>query len=306
MHAANSEDVIRASLMKWKKNAEMIKCEENVKTIRDYIRKQNKKIYSRARANWIKLYTALAPHLLNKACKLYVFNRIMRRLYARRVMDALRFKNMRGKLLNILIKLLGKLDTNNKEDLLRRKLLLWKLITKKIGEQELEAIKTIQNYGRRYLESLINKRAIAKQQILIKLLQRCLANSELALPANFYKWNMIVKKMFMLEQAGIIQNYMKKLMTKITKGQENSLNALVNCILKKREDHIRSAFDAIRGTGNDNVLKKLFPLTDGLLRRKLRTALQDWHNIASKMSDIKEKLMKYLRKILVCKDSNRL
>jgi hypothetical protein len=317
----SDDDKKLATLMKWNKNARLIKCDEDARIIQNFCRKINHKAIEKVGLKWKNLAKRIKPRLINNLSKFIRMNEVLNKILKRRFFDNLIDRANKNYLKEFLKYLITK---NNKEyvnNLLRRYLREWLDRARKSRDRENDAANYIQSYYRGYLtrKHLRNERKL--EDILSKIVLRLIYNSDATLPAALQKWRKNARLIKCDEDARIIQNFCRTTLDKIKKMKEqeyldkvnegldklsklrlniryawdkirdynktNALKDLVGFLQDKINNVRRDALDEIYQYGLDQILKKLFPLRQKYINELLRKKLRQWRDKANKLARLR-------------------
>ena len=315
------EDKKLATLMKWNKNARLIKCDEDARIIQNFCRKIHRKTVTKVGLKWKNLAKRIKPHIIYNVSKFIHMNNVLNKILKRRFFDNLIDRANKNYLKEILKYLIIKQDTEYNNNLLRRYLREWLDRARQLGDQDHYASTYIQSYYRGYLtrKHLHNDRKL--QDILSKIILRLIYNSDSTLPAAFQKWRKNARLVKCDEDARIIQDFCRTALDKIKKIKDkeyldkiyegldrlsylrlniryawdkirdyNKKNALVDLVgfLQDKINNVkREILEEIYQYGIDQVLRKLFPLREKYINNLLRKKLRQWRDKAKNLGRLR-------------------
>jgi len=317
----SDDDKKLATLMKWNKNARLIKCDEDARIIQDFCRKINHKSVVKVGLKWKNLAKRIKPRIINNLSKFIRMNNVLNKILKRRFFDNLIDRANKNYLKDFLKYLVMKNDKEYVNNLLRRYLREWLDRARKLRDRDHDAANYIQSYYRGYLtrKHLRNDRKL--QDILSKIVLRLIYNSDATLPAALQKWRKNARLVKCDEDARIIQDFCRTTLDKIKKKKEqeyldkvnegldklsklrlniryawdkirdynktNALKDLVGFLQDKINNIKRDVLDEIYQYGLDNVLRKLFPLRQKYINELLRKKLRQWRDKANKLGRLR-------------------
>ena len=327
-YSVTDEDKILATLQKWRKNARLVKCEEDARIIQDFCRKVHEKAMFAVSKKWKNLAKKIMPRLINNAAKFYAFDRIVNQIYKRRALDNIIDTANKRNLYEVLEIIISRYDKDNLKNLLRKKFFQWLEKVRKLREIENDAATYIQAIYRGYRLRRDMDRDRKLQDILSKLVLRLIYNSDSKLPCALQKWRKNARLVKCEEDARIIQDFCRQTLDKINKMKNeeylkkvregldklnnlrlniryawdkirdsnkiDALKDLVGFLQDKVNQRNRETLDEIYQYGIDRLLNRLFPLREKYLRELLRKKLRQWRDKADKLSRLRaaEKIQK--------------
>jgi len=314
----NEDDKKLATLYKWSKNARLIKCDEDSRIIQRFCRKVHDKAVRLAREKWKNLARKILPNKINKIAKFINMNKIIIKLFKKKFFNNLIDKANKRNLYEILEYLIKKHDKNALKNLLRRRLREWLDKAKKLRDRDNDAASYIQAVYRGYLTRKDLNRGKRLQEILYKLILKLIYNSEDTIPAVLRKWRKNSRLLECDENSRIIQKFCRKCLDKVKKRREEeylkrinkgldkisglrlnikyawdkirdhnkrkALEDLVKYLQEKVTQRKREVFEDIYDYGINNLLKKLFPLREKLVKELLRKKLRQWRDKANALA----------------------
>ncbi|MBR6907536.1 hypothetical protein IKN40_03405, partial [bacterium] len=315
------EDKKLATLMKWNKNARLIKCDEDARIIQNFCRKIHRKTVTKVGLKWKNLAKRIKPHIIYNVSKFIHMNNVLNKILKRRFFDNLIDRANKNYLKEILKYLIIKKDKEYNNNLLRRYLREWLDRARQLGDQDHYASTYIQSYYRGYLTRKHLHKDRKLQDILSKIILRIIYNSDATLPAAFQKWRKNARLVKCDEDARIIQDFCRNALDKIKKIKENEYldkvyegldrlsnlrlniryawdkirdynknNALENLVgfLQDKINNVkRDVLEEIYQYGIDQVLRKLFPLRQKYINNLLRKKLRQWRDKANNLGRLR-------------------
>ena len=303
------EDVVPA-FQKWRKNARLLKCDEDARIIQQYCRKKlDKRLMGKAQERLQRLFKdyifkliakmlstkTIKPDDINKLCQ--TLKRVACREPFEKLMKGLRWKMIINQLKNI-----PKIYDRSREALLRKYLERWYINAIEIPD---EMANKIQNAYRGYLANRKLGKLKRLHYILEQLLLKYITSDEDKKYATLMKWNKNARLLKCDEDARIIQRFCRKIHDKVlastiekwknlakkimpkrinSTAKFNNINVLINKLIKKK------FFDNLIDTANR---KNLYEMMEYLLskydknalRNLLRRRLREWLDKAKKLRD---------------------
>ena len=215
------EDKKLATLMKWNKNARLIKCDEDARIIQNFCRKIHRKTVTKVGLKWKNLAKRIKLLIIYNVSKFIYMNNVLNKILKRRIFDNLINRSNKNYLKEILKYLIIKQDKEYNNNLLRRYLREWLDRARQLGDQDHYASTYIQSYYRGYLTRKHLHKDRKLQDILSKIILRIIYNSDATLPAAFQKWRKNARLVKCDEDARIIQDFCRNALDKIKKIKEN-------------------------------------------------------------------------------------
>jgi len=317
-YSMKNEDLIKASLYKWNKNAQRLRCEENGDLISDFCRQIRKLTLAKNQKKWQYLSHRLLPHQINLLFKLGKINRVLDKIPKRRFMEKLDQAAFMRYINDLFISLLSKYDDNAKMELVRRKLIHWNNQVRRMKEYKYGMISLIQRTWRDFHERNEMKKNLRLKTLLQRFIERVLYYSDATLPAALHKWNKTAHMMKYKQAGTTIQDFCldiketikaikyNKVLKKIGEGldildtipfgltwaydkliQNNkklALAELVHFLQEKINVTKKEFFYKYNEWIKGNLVSKLFPFRKYFMDKILRMKLKQWKEIASEMT----------------------
>ena len=327
-YSVTDDDKKLATLQKWRKNARLVKCEEDARIIQDFCRNIHDKVLNQISKKWKNLAKKIMPRLINNAAKFYSFDRIVNQISKRRAFDNIIDTANKKNIYEVLEIIISKYDKDNLKNLLRTKFHQWLEKVRKLREMEDDAATYIQAIYRGYRIRRDMDRDRRLQDILSKLILKLIYNSDSKLPCALQKWRKNARLVKCEEDARIIQDFCRQTLDKINKMKNESylkkvgegldklsnlrlniryawdkirdsnkidaLKDLVGFLQDKVNQRNRETLDDIYQYGLDKLLIRLFPLREKLLKELLRKKLRQWRDKADKLRRLNDLLIDIL------------
>ena len=219
-NSKNDDEKKLATLMKWRKNARLIKCDEDARIIQKFCRSIHHKAIEFISHKWQNLARRIMPNRINKTAKFNNLNVLINKLIKKKFFDNLLDtvnKRTRYEIIEYLIK---KNDKNSQRNLLRKILREWLDRAKRLRDLEEDAATYIQSIYRGYLtrKDLNKNRRI--EEILSKIILKLIYHSDSILPSAFKKWKKNARLLKCHEDSRIIQKFCRETLDKIKRMKE--------------------------------------------------------------------------------------
>ena len=297
-------------LRKWILIAYTMKCHENMDIIQRFSRKRFiTNFYLKTKSFFIRLAKKDILYHLTNIKRIKKLSDAIKRKICKDSFNTIKKCKINSNIIKLLIKIIKLFDNNNRNYILRSYLNKWYNNSKNISDKKTLHITTIQKIFRGYLiRNKINRKTNINNHLL-KLINRR-GNTKNLLRCKFLQWRRIARNLLVIENAAIIQNFVRKLFRRIASiknmknkhAYNNLCNILIkikitpndfirrlkvisrNLILKKLLDKIvdkknnilKDAKNTIENYAKNNKLYKTIILIDNLKKNHLRNILNNW------------------------------
>ena len=319
MLSQTDEDKMRSGLRRWCLKNRILKCDENSRIIQNFISPRLKKLLNEKFKNFfLNGAKKLVKRRLNNAAKVNNLKNALLKININEFLKRLQNKDRWDKLRWILAKQINAIDGSLASLILKRYFELWRKKAHKISDLLERSALLLQTNYRTLLAKLFVNKLRRRKQKLLNIILNLTNDNELKKKVAFNLWRHNAKLIAVDENSRIIQNFVGSILDKlrnkkdraklknISKGLDilsqlklpyrlgyNAIKSESNRKLftkfnddlaKKRRDHLKYAYDAIRQEEMRFLLNRLFGIPESGRKRILKKFIERWNDKANKIA----------------------